>query len=133
MDLVKFLTVSWTTIGFRNPYDGIGNDMSPYLRTMNSAGLGAPSIHLASFGSVQSHLISSVSLVHSLDDINLSISRPVARISKPDSGPGSTAIRCVLDVEYEKTGVKLFLRRDAHRIPTVLCVGVCRVCSQENR
>jgi hypothetical protein len=54
---------------------------------MNSAGLSAAGIHLASFRGVQSHLVSSVSLVYSFDDIDFSISRPVARVGEPNSRP----------------------------------------------
>lgn len=99
---------------------------------MNRAGLSASGIHLASFGGVQSHLVSGVSLIYCLDDIDFSIPRPVAWVSKPNSRPCSAPIGCVLNVEYKESGVELFLRCDAYRVATALCVGVRRVCSQES-
>lgn len=39
----------------------------------------------------------------------------------------------MLDVKHEKTRMELLLGCDANRVATVLCIGVCRVCSQENR
>lgn len=100
---------------------------------MDSASLGTSALHLAVFGSVQSHLVAGVALVDCFNDIDLSVAGPVTRVGHPDSGPGSAAIRGVLDIENEETRVELLLGGDTHRVAAVLCIGVLRVCSEECR
>jgi hypothetical protein len=88
-------------------------------------------------------LVSKCTIVGSLNDINLSMRRPVAGIREPQCRPCATPIRRVQDVEDEKTISVGIIRCDSHRLAstgrfgsTISCVyfedgrcaiGVCKI------